>query len=152
MTHICFGELTIIGSDNDLSPGRRQATIWTNAGVSLMGPLRTNFSEILIAIQIFSLKKIRLKMSSAKCCPFNLSLNVLICPIHPYPIQQAQGFSCCALFCPHHNNASPPGQAGLDFADDSFRGIFVNEKFLILIKTSLKFVPKGPIDNNSALV
>ena len=32
------------------------------------------------------------------------------------------------------------------------RGIFMNEKFCISIKISLKFVPEGPIDNNSALV
>ena len=68
VTHICVGTLTIIGSDNGLSPERRQAIIWTNAGILLIGPLGTNFSEILIEIQAFSLKKIRLKMSSAKCC------------------------------------------------------------------------------------
>ena len=33
-----------------------------------------------------------------------------------------------------------------------FRCIFVNEKFCILIKISLNFVPKGPIDINPALV
>ena len=49
-------------------------------------------------------------------------------------------------------NSSPSGQNGCHFADDSFRCIFVNEKFCILIKISLKFVPEGPIDNNSALV
>ena len=32
------------------------------------------------------------------------------------------------------------------------RCIFMNEKFCILFKFSLKFVPKGPIDNNPALV
>ena len=32
-------------------------------------------------------------------------------------------------------------------ADDIFRCIFMNENFCILIKSSLKFVPKGPIDN-----
>ena len=46
----------------------------------------------------------------------------------------------------------PPGQNGHHFADDIFRCIFVNEKFCILIKISLKFVPKGLIDNNRALV
>ena len=76
VTHICVGNLTIIGSDNGLSPGRRQAIIWTNDGILLIWPLETNFSEILIEIRIFSLKKIRLKMSSAKCCPFRLGLNV----------------------------------------------------------------------------
>ena len=77
VTHICVSELPIIGSDNGLSPGRRQTIIWTNAGILLIGPLGTNFSEILIVIQTFSLKKIRLKMSSAKCCSFRLGLNVL---------------------------------------------------------------------------
>ena len=78
VTHICVGELTTIGSDNGFSPGRRQAIIWTNAGILLIEPLWTNFSEILIGIQIFSFKKMRLKMSSAKWRPFCLGLNVLI--------------------------------------------------------------------------
>ena len=45
-----------------------------------------------------------------------------------------------------------PGQNGRRFADDIFRCIFVNEKFYILIKISLKFVPKVPTDNVSALI
>ena len=49
-------------------------------------------------------------------------------------------------------NSSPSGQNGLHFADDIFRCIFMNEKFPILIKISLKFVAKGPIDNNQALI
>ena len=53
MTHICVGKLTIIGSDNDLSPERRQAIIWTNAGILLIGSFGPNFSEILIEIQTF---------------------------------------------------------------------------------------------------
>ena len=77
MTHICVSKLTIIGSDNGLSPGRRQAIIWTNAGLLLIGPLGTNFSEILIKILTFSFKKMRLKVSSAKRRPFCLGLNVL---------------------------------------------------------------------------
>ena len=68
-------EEAFIGSDNSLSPGRRQA-IWTNAGTLLIWPSGTNFSEFLIEIQTFSLTKIRLKMC-AKCCPFRLGLNVL---------------------------------------------------------------------------
>ena len=48
--------------------------------------------------------------------------------------------------------SSPTGQNGRHFADDIFRCIFVNEKFCILIKFSLKFVPNGPIDNNPVLV
>ena len=53
MTHICIGNLTNFGSDNGLWPGRRQAVIWTNAGILLIGPLETNFNEILIEIQTF---------------------------------------------------------------------------------------------------
>ena len=77
VTYVCIGKLTIIGSDNGLSPGRRQAIIWTNAGTLFIGPLGTNLSEILIGMQAFSFKKIHLKMSSAKWRPFCLSLNVL---------------------------------------------------------------------------
>ena len=77
MTYIYVGELTIIGSDNGLSPGRRQAIIRTNAGILLIEPLGTNFSEILIGIQRFSFKKMLLKMSSAKWRPFCRGLNVL---------------------------------------------------------------------------
>ena len=38
-------------------PGRRQAISWTNAGISLIGPIRTKFSEILVDIYIFLFKK-----------------------------------------------------------------------------------------------
>ena len=78
VTHICVIKLTIIGSDNCLLPGRRQAIIWTNAGILLIGPLRTNLIEILIEIQTFSFKKMHLKMSSVKWRPFCLGLNVLM--------------------------------------------------------------------------
>ena len=78
VTHICVVKLTIFGSDNGLSPGRRQAIIWTNAGILLIGPLGTNFIEILIGIQTFSFKKMHLKMSSEKWRPFCLGLNVLM--------------------------------------------------------------------------
>ena len=84
VTHICVGKLTIIGSDNGLSPGRRQAIIWTNAGKLLFGPPGTNFNEILIEIHIFSFKKIDLKMSSSKWRPFCLGLNVLMLKQVPY--------------------------------------------------------------------
>ena len=77
MTHICIGKLSIIGSDNGLSPGQRQAIIYPNAGILLIGLLGTNFSEILIEILTFSFKKMRLKVLSAKWRPFCLGLNVL---------------------------------------------------------------------------
>ena len=74
--YICVGNLTIIGSDNGLSPGRRQAITWTNVGILLIGHLGTNFSGMLIEIHSFSFKKIHLKMSSGKWRPFCLGLNV----------------------------------------------------------------------------
>ena len=67
--------LTIIGSDNGLLPGRRQAIIWTNAGILFIGPLRSNFSEILFEILTFSIKEMRLKVSSWKWRPFCLCLS-----------------------------------------------------------------------------
>ena len=76
VTYICVGKLTIIDSDNGLSPGRHQAIIWTNAEILLIGSLGTNFHEILIGIQTFSFKKMHFKMSSAKWRPFCLGLNV----------------------------------------------------------------------------
>ena len=85
MTHICVSNLTIIGSDNGLSPGRRQAIIWTNAGILLIGPLGTNFSELSIEIQTFSFKKNHLKVSSAKWRPFCVGLNVLTTVKHLLP-------------------------------------------------------------------
>ena len=78
VTHICVSKLTVIGPVNGLLPGRRQAIIWTNAGILLIGPLRTNFNEIFIEIHTFSFKKIHLTMSSGKCRSFCLGPNVLI--------------------------------------------------------------------------
>ena len=78
VTHICVGKLNIIGSDNGLSPRRRQAIIWTNAGILLIRPLGTKFNEILFRNQTFSFKKMHLKMSSAKWRPFCLGLRELI--------------------------------------------------------------------------
>ena len=89
VTHICVSKQTIIGSDNGLSSGRRQAIIWTNVAILLIRTLGTNFSEILrieLTYQLlnfhfreilmfycpgslfytFSFKKMHLKMSSAK--------------------------------------------------------------------------------------
>ena len=77
VTHICFGKIIIIGSDNGLSSDRHQAIIWTNAGLLSIEPLPTYLSENLIKIQPFSLKKMHVKMSSAKWRPSCLGLNVL---------------------------------------------------------------------------
>ena len=66
--YICVSTLSIIGSDNGLSPCRRQAIIWTNAGILLIWHLVTNCSEILIEIDSFSFKKMHLKMLWRPSC------------------------------------------------------------------------------------
>ena len=82
VTHICVNKLTRIGADNGLSPGRRQAIIWTSAGIMLNRPVGTKFSEMLIEIPTFSFKKLHLKMSSVKWRPFYVGLNI----INPGPV------------------------------------------------------------------
>ena len=64
------------------------------------------------------------------------------------------GWPCynMSTFLQNHLNSFPPGQNGRYFTDNIFRCIFVNEKFCILIKISLNFVPKGQMNNNPALV
>ena len=49
-------------------------------------------------------------------------------------------------------NTLGPSQNGRHFADGIFKRIFLNENVWISIKISLKFVPKGPINNIPALV
>ena len=58
VTHICVTKLTIIASDNGLSPG-----------ILLIGPLGTNFSEIWFEIHTWSFHELHLKMSSGKWRP-----------------------------------------------------------------------------------
>ena len=77
VTHICLNKVTIIGSDNGLSPGQRQAIIWTNDGILLIRTFQTHFSEIVSEIHTFSFKKMHFKMSSGKWRPSCLGLNVL---------------------------------------------------------------------------
>ena len=49
-------------------------------------------------------------------------------------------------------NTLRPRKNGRHFADGIFKCIFLNENVWISIKISLKFVPKGPINNIPALV
>ena len=49
-------------------------------------------------------------------------------------------------------NTLRPRQDGRLFPDDIFKYIFFNENVWILIKISLRFVPKAPINNIPALV
>ena len=58
-----------IGSDNCLSPGRRQAIIWTNDNILSTRLQGTYFKEILFEIQIFSFHKMRFNMLCPKWWP-----------------------------------------------------------------------------------
>ena len=133
MTHICVSKLTIIGSDNGLSPDRRQAIIWTNAGILLIQTLGTNLSDFLCEIRSFSFKKMQLKMSSRKWRLSCLGLNVL----NPWkPCSQTHISS----------GLNELTHWGRDKMDDTLQTTFsntfyLNENCCILIKISLKFVP-----------
>ena len=91
--HICIGNLTIIGSDNGLSPDQHQAIIWTYAVILLIRPLGTNFIENLIVIYVFSFKK--MKILSRKWWPFGLGLIVLMAAMH---------YTCCIIWSMWHYN------------------------------------------------
>ena len=75
--NICVSKLTIIGSDNGLSPGQCQAIICTNAGILLIKKILPNFTEVLSEINIFSFNEILLKALYVKLQQFCLGLNVL---------------------------------------------------------------------------
>ena len=111
------------GSDNGLSPVRRQATIWTNAGILLIGRLGTNFSEISIGIQTYSFKKLHLKTSSAKWLIFCLGLNEL-----------------------------KPEQNGLHFPDSIFKFRGLQGNLGVLSQNTLQCIDRGLNDNKSVLV
>ena len=53
---------------------------------------------------------------------------------------------------PQWVNKLRPRQHGRHCPDDVFKYIFLNENVIISVEFSLKFVPKGPIDNIPALV
>ena len=60
--------------------------------------------------------------------------------------------SCLAHALMMPINTLRPRQNGRHFPDDIFKRIFLNENVWIWLKISLKFVPKGPINNIPALV
>ena len=158
MTHICVSNLTIIG--------RRQAIIWTNAGILLIGPLGTNFNEILIKILILSFRKMRLKVSSGKWRPFCLGLNVLKLEhgllvsfhnsmfmsslIHVISLMLFELIPVGKKILPV--NTLRPRQNCRHLTDDTFKCISLNGNIWISLKISLKYVSGVRIKNIPALV
>ena len=77
MTHICARELTIIGSDNGLSPGRRQAIIWTNARILLIGPVGNKLQWNLKRNLYIFIQEAVFQISSKNWRPFCLGIDVI---------------------------------------------------------------------------
>ena len=87
-----------------------------------------------------------------------LHWNNLSVSTHRYKIYRQSDWQLISLSAasPHlplpDINKWRPRQNGCHFADDTFKLIFLNENVRIAIKISLRFVPKGPINNIPALV
>ena len=141
VTHIYVSRLTITGSDNALSPNRRQAIIWTNAGILLIQISGTTFSEILSKIPTFSFNKTHVKMSSAKRRPF--------CLVIPHHASHSRPMKLSVMTTTV--NTMRPRQQDRHFSDDIFKCIFWNENVWILLKISPKFVPKVRINNITSI-
>ena len=78
------------------------------------------------------------------CIDFNIVIRILNTPVSAKMAQGQRKW--------HAVNSLRPRQNGRYFPDDIFKCIFLNENVWITIKISLKFVPKGPINNIPALV
>ena len=69
---------------------------------------------------------------------------------------ESSGHSALLLFAPNHHtavfcfrlNSFPPRQNGYHFADDIFKRIFLNENVSVSIQFSVKFGPKGPLNQH----
>ena len=141
-SYVCFTHWgwDIIGSNNGLSPGRRQAIISTNAGILLTRTLGTNFSEILSEIHTFSFKKRPLKMTSGEWWPVCLGLNVLsktcgvstipINCLHPWQGQEIWGKPC--LFKQHMPVCLLQQSVGAMVCEmtQKLRGAFIIQRFI----------------------
>ena len=81
--HKTLSALLHIVSDNGFLPVRRQGTIWTNAGLLLIGPWGTNFSEILIELLIIFIQESAFEYV---VCEMAAILSPLQCAYHVFPM------------------------------------------------------------------
>ena len=103
VTHICANKLTIIGSYKSLSYVWRQAIILANAGILLVDPVGTNFSEVFFLIHTLAFRKMHFKMLCGKWRAFCLGINVLThCGYYCLFTQS----SICAYVYKRHNRGS----------------------------------------------
>ena len=88
--HIYITNWVIIGVDNGLLPIRHQAIIWTNADLLSIGLLRTNCSEVVIAVQ--QLKVLRylvipnFPLGNLRLKNLRNEIENVICKIHFVPV------------------------------------------------------------------
>ena len=83
---------------------------------------------------------------------FFLFIILFIIFIYHFGFQISFMFSLCVCCIALNINTLRLRQSGHHFPDDTFKCIFFNENVWILIKMSLKFVPKGPINNIPTLI
>ena len=88
-----------------------------------------------------------MQLSTCKVVSETTSTNLHICVVHECSFYE---FHCDRSFS--FLNTLRPRRNRRHFADDIFKCILLNENVLISIKISLKFIPKGPINNIPALV
>ena len=147
MTHICIVNLTIIGSDNGLSPGRRQAIIWSNDGILFIGPLGTNFSEISIEIHTFIQENafenvvwiMAAILSQPQCVNTFYKLISSCCQASIYYLSQysPRSMSSHGITWVQWVNTLRLRQSECHFPDNIFKCIFMNVNVWISIKISL---------------
>ena len=109
-------------------------------------PQGTNLAEVFMA-QFHGILSCMMVTMACKCILLHYSH---ACDDHCY--SYCSNALLTRLLSSTPINSSLPGQYGRRFADDLFRGNFVNERFCNLILISLKFIPMGTIDNKAALV
>ena len=169
-----------IGPGNGLSPDLRHAIIWTNAGILLIGPHGTHFSVFEFEFEskfkaFHSWKSIwicRLRngghfvqgggggvsLTTTKLWVWvNNYIQLTQWDVHAWPYMNVNGKLSwgsywCNRFTSPYLNTLRPRQNGRHFLDDTIKRIFLNENIRISIEISLKFVPKGPINEIPALV
>ena len=132
-------------SISSLLPVNRQAVTQSIPDLLLTAPLGTNFNKFQIKIQNFTFDKIVFEHFYQQ----NVSrfVEASFCEV------EKSAFLTYILFQLFVKvNTLRLRENGRHFAEDIFKCIFVNENLWIPIKISPKFVPKGPINNISALV
>ena len=85
-------------------------------------------------------------------CKYYTNIYRHVALIQPSVKQSHRNITDGSSQCTSIINTLRPRQDGRHFADDTFKYIFLNENVMISLKISLKFVPKGPINNIPALV